>query len=81
MPKVSISAYVRPAARTYFTDTSYQTDRNDFNLSEGLEVAWQPWKYVSLATDFTHTNDYSSASAQSYNQSSPGVSVTGTIKF
>jgi len=81
LPSVSISSFVRPASRDYFTNTANQTDRTDFNLSEGLDVTWQPWKYASLSADFTHTNDYSSSTHQSYNESSPGVSVTGTVKF
>jgi hypothetical protein len=78
---VSIEAFVRPEARIYFTNTSYQTDRDDFNLSEGLDVTWTPWEYVSLSADFTNTNDYSNAAGQSYNETSPGVALTGVFKF
>lgn len=81
MPKVSVSSFIRPACRNYFTNTATQTDRTDFNLSEGVDVTWQPCQYASLSADFTHTNDYSSSAGQSYNEASPGVSVTGTVKF
>jgi hypothetical protein len=79
--EISIGPFVRPSARTYFTNTSYQHDRDDFNLSEGLDVTWQPCKYASLSADVSHTNDYSNNSGQSYNDTIPGLSLTGTVKF
>jgi hypothetical protein len=81
VPELSIGPYVRPAARTYFTNTVGQHDRDDFNLSEGLDITWQPCKYASLSADISHTNDYSNNAGQSYNDTIPGLSVTGTIKF
>ena len=81
IPEVSIGPFVRPAARTYFTNTANQHDRDDFNLSEGLDVTWQPCKYVSLSTDISHADDYSNNSGQSYENTTPGVSLTGTLKF
>jgi hypothetical protein len=79
--EISIGPFVRPGARLYVTDTSYQHDRRDFNLSEGFDVTWTPCKYVSLSADFSHTDDFSSASNQSYADTIPGVAVSGTIKF
>jgi len=85
IPELSIGPFVRPAARTYFTngfpDASYQHDRDDFNLSEGLDVTWQPCKYASLSADFSRVDDYSNNGGQSYSDTIPGVSVTGTYKF
>ena len=81
IPQLSIGPFVRPSARTYFTNTLNQHDRDDFNLSEGLDATWQPWKYASLSADISHTNDYSNNSGQSYNDTIPGLSVTGTFKF
>jgi len=78
---VSIGPFVRPSARTYVTNGVGQNDRDDFNLSEGFDITWKPWKYVSLSADFLHTNDYSNNSGQSYNNTAPGLSVTGTVKF
>ena len=83
---VSLSAYVRPALRSYFTNTATtsegaQNNREDFNLSEGLDATWQICKYASLSADFSQTNDYSNNSAQGYDVTVPGVSVTGTLKF
>jgi len=79
--ELSIGPFVRPAARIYFTNTSFQHDRDDFNLSEGFDVTWQPCKYVSLSADVSHADDYSNNSGQSYSDTIPGVSVTGTYKF
>jgi hypothetical protein len=79
--EISVGPFVRPAARTYVTNTSTQHDRDDFNLSEGLDVTWQPVKYASVSADVSHTNDYSNNSGQSYNNTIPGGSLTGTIKF
>ena len=79
--ELSIGPYVRPAAREYFTNTASQHDRFDFNLSEGLDVTWQPCKYASLSADVSHSDDYSNNSGQSYDTTIPGLSVTGTIKF
>lgn len=78
---VSLSAFVRPAARTYVTNTSTQNGRDDFNLCEGLDATWQICKYASVSADFTQANDYSNNSDQSYDSTSPGVSLTGTLKF
>ena len=78
--EVSIGPFVRPSARTYFTNTN-QHDRDDFNLSEGLDVTWTPWKYTSLSADFSHTDNYSNNASRSYADTVPGVSVTGTLKF
>lgn len=79
--ELSIGPFVRPSARTYFTNATNQHDRDDFNLSEGVDVTWQPCKYASLSADVSHTNDYSNNSGQSYNDTVPGLSVTGTFKF
>jgi hypothetical protein len=86
IPSVSIRPFVRPAARIYLTDNAMtdsvvQSERHDFNMTEGLEIGWTPVKYTSLTADFTQSNDYSSASGQSYNQSSPGVSLSGEVRF
>lgn len=81
IPELSIGPYVRPSARTYFTNSANQHDRDDFNLSEGLDVTWQPCKYTALSADISHANDYSNNSAQSYNNTIPGLSLTGTFKF
>jgi len=80
--QVSINFYVRPAARIYFTDvTGVQADRNDFNLSEGLDVTWTPCKYAAISADVSHADDYSNNVGFSYSDTSPGVSLTGTYKF
>jgi hypothetical protein len=81
IPEISIGPYVRPSARIYFTDTSYQRDRDDFNLSEGIDITWQPCKYAALSADLSHTDDYSNNAGQSYEDTVPGLSVTGTLKF
>jgi len=81
IPTVTIAPFVRPSCRIYMTNTPVQSERKDFNLSEGIDVAWQPVKYADLSADFINANDYSSAGGQSYNQSSPGVSLTGEVKF
>jgi len=81
IPQVSIGPFVRPAARTYFVNNATQNNRDDFNLSEGIDVTWQPCKYVALSADLSQVNDYSNNSGQSYNDTTPGISVTGTIKF
>jgi hypothetical protein len=81
IPELSIGPVVRPSLRTYFTNTSYQNNRDDFNLSEGFDVTWTPCKYASISADFSHSNDYSNNSGQSYNDTIPGVSLTGTLKF
>lgn len=81
VPELSIGPFVRPAARTYFTNTVGQHDRDDFNLSEGVDVTWQPCKYTSLSADVSHADDYSNNSGQSYSDTIPGLSVTGTFKF
>ena len=88
IPEVSIGPFVRPGARTYTTDGTValstpvtQHDRNDFNLSEGLDVTWSPCEYVSLSADVIHTDDYSSSTGLSYYDTIPGFDVAGTIKF
>jgi hypothetical protein len=78
--ELSVGPFVRPAARTYFTNTD-QHDRDDFNLSEGLDVTWTPCKYTSLSADFSHTDNYSNNASRSYENTAPGLSVTGTVKF
>jgi hypothetical protein len=79
--EVSIGPFIRPSARTYFTDTQDQHGRDDFNLSEGFDVTWQPCQYVYLSADVTHTDDYSNNGSESYENTTPGLSVTGTYKF
>jgi len=79
--QICIGPYVRPAARTYVTNTATQNGRDDFNLSEGLDVTYQPCKYVDLSADLTNANDFSNTAGVSYNVFAPGISVTGTIKF
>ena len=81
VPELSVGPYVRPSSRTYWTDSSFQHDRYDFNLSAGLDVTWTPIKYLSVSADLSHTDDYSNNSAESYDQTSPGVSLTGSYKF
>jgi hypothetical protein len=81
MPELSIGPYVHPGARSYFTNNGSQNDRTDFNLSEGFDVTWQPCKYASLSADLSHTDDYSNNAGLSYHETSPGLSLTGTVKF
>jgi hypothetical protein len=81
IPELSMGPVVRPSLRTYFTNTAFQHDRDDFNLSEGFDVTWTPCKYAALSADFSHSNDYSNNSGQSYNNTIPGISLTGTLKF
>ena len=81
IPSVSIGPYVRPAARTYFTNTSAQNDRDDFNLSCGLDVTWQACDYVFLSADVSHADNFSNNSGMSYDETTPSLSVTGTVKF
>ena len=94
IPSVTIGPFVRPSARTYLTNApvaaptpfstsapAAQHDRDDFNLSEGVDVTWQPSKFVSLSADFIRTDDYSNNAALSYNDTIPGASVTATVKF
>jgi hypothetical protein len=58
-----------------------QHDRADFNISAGIDVTWTPIKYLSVSADFDAVRDYSNNSALSYDQSSPGVSLTGSYRF
>jgi hypothetical protein len=81
LPSLSIGPYVRPAARTYFTNTAGQNDRDDFNISVGLDVTWQVCTYASLSADINHTDNYSNNSGMSYDETTPSLSVTGTLKF
>ena len=81
IPELSIGPFVRPSARTYFTNTAIQHDRDDFNLSEGFDVTWQPCKYGALSADISRTDDFSNNSGQSYHDTIPGLSVSGTVKF
>jgi hypothetical protein len=62
-------------------NTSVQHDRDDLNISEGLDVTWTPIKYFSVSGDVLHTNDYSNNSGFSYNDTIPGLSLSGTYKF
>jgi hypothetical protein len=91
IPEVSIGPYIRPAARCYFTDatapaqngigTTTQNDRTDFNLSEGIDVTWTPCKYVAVSADLSHVDNWSNNSGFSYEDTTPGISLTGTFKF
>ncbi len=81
IPEVSIGPYVRPSARTYFTNTSFQHDRDDFNISAGLDVTCSLANTPPCLPIFSHTDDYSNNSGQSYDNTTPGLSVTGSFKF
>lgn len=81
LPTLRVSTYVRPSLRTYYTNTDRQHDRDDINISEGLDLTWDPCKYASFSANVLHTNDYSNNSGRSYNNTAPGISVTGTLKF
>jgi hypothetical protein len=106
MPEVSITPFVRPSERIYFTDTADinqaggtfvngagnvvtvlpnhvrgQHDRNDFNITAGMDVTWTPIKYLSVSADCYTSHDYSNNSGLSYDQSSPSLSLTGSYKF
>ena len=58
-----------------------QHDRDDFNIAAGIDVTWTPIKYFSVSADFDAANNYSNNSALSYDQTSPGISLTGSYKF
>jgi hypothetical protein len=78
---ITISPYLNPSWRRFFTNTSTQNDRDDLHLAEGLNVNWQPYKYVSLGADLYHVNDFSNNSGLSFNYTIPGVILTGEFKF
>ncbi len=81
IPALSVGPFVRPGARIYLTNTSFQHDRDDFNLTEGFDVTWQPCKYVAISADITRSDDYSNNAGESYEDTVPGLSLTGTVKF
>jgi hypothetical protein len=81
IPSVSVGPYVRPAARTYFTNTSAQNDRDDFNISCGMDVTWQACEYAAISADVSHSDNFSNNAGMSYDETTPSLSVTGTIKF
>jgi hypothetical protein len=62
-------------------NTLPQHDRHDLNLSAGIDVTYTPIKYLSVSADFDLSRNYSNNSGLSYDQSSPGLSLTGTYKF
>lgn len=80
-PQWVIQPFFRPACYTYVNDTAGYTDRNDFNLTTGVDVTWKPNKYCSFSGDVIDTRNFSSASGNTYNATIPGLSVTGTFSF
>jgi hypothetical protein len=95
LPEVSVGPFVRPSYRVFPTNTdpTYyrpiggfrseppQHDRADFNIAAGIDVTWTPIKYFSVSADYDASSDYSNNSALSYDESSPGLSLTGSYKF
>jgi hypothetical protein len=82
LPQLSLTPFVRPEARNYFTNvTGVQTGRNDFNLSEGLTVSYQPIKYLNVSANIIHTDDYSNNKGLNYSSTIPGIALTGTYSF
>jgi len=63
------------------THVGGQHDRADFNIMSGFDVTYTPIKYFSVSADFNTAEDYSNNSGLSYDQMSPGISLTGTYKF
>ena len=81
LPELSIGPFIRPSARSYFTNGANQHDRDDFNVAEGFDVTWQPCKYSAFSADFIRSDDFSNNAVQSYSNMVPGISLTGTVKF
>jgi hypothetical protein len=81
IPELTISPYINPALRSFLTNTYFQHDRDDAHLAEGLDVIWQPWKYLALDASIYHVNDYSNNSGLSFNYSLPGVTLSGAFEF
>ncbi len=79
--EVTISPYISPSVRNFFTDADGQNDRIDAHLAEGLDVIYSPWKYCALDASIYHVNDFSNNSGLSFNYTIPGVSLTGEYKF
>jgi hypothetical protein len=78
--KVQLWGFIHPEIQHYTHDLS-GSSREDFNLTVGSSLNWNPKEYLSLAITASYTGNFSNVSQRSYNVVTPSLFFGAQIAF
>jgi hypothetical protein len=77
--KVQLSAFTRPELQHYTHDAA--GSRQDFNLTVGASLIWQPHQDVAVVATASYIGNYSTVGAREYNLITPSLILAAKIAF
>jgi hypothetical protein len=77
--KVQLSAFTRPELQHYTHDAA--GSRQDFNLTVGASLIWQPRDEVAVVATASYIGNYSTVGAREYNLVTPTLILAAKIAF
>jgi len=77
--KVQFSAFTRPEWQHYTHDAA--GSRQDFNVTVGASLIWQPYEYLAVVATASYIGNYSTVGAREYNLVTPSLVFAAKIAF
>ena len=77
--KVQLSGFARPEVQHYTHDPA--GSRDDFNVSVGASVSWQPTQYMAIAATASYVGNFSSVSERRYDVVTPSLIFGAQFQF
>jgi hypothetical protein len=77
--KVQLAAFTRPEWQHYTHDAA--GSRQDFNVTVGASLTWQPREEVAVVATASYVGNYSTVGAREYNLVTPSLIFAAKIAF
>jgi hypothetical protein len=77
--KVQLAAFTRPEWQHYTHDAA--GSRQDFNVTVGASLTWQPHEDVAVVATASYVGNYSTVGAREYNLVTPSLILVAKIAF
>lgn len=78
--KVQLSAFTRPEVQHYTHDAS-GSSREDFNVTVGAALSWNPKDYLSISASAYYVGNFSTVGDRRYDVVNPSLSLAAKIDF
>jgi hypothetical protein len=78
--KVQLSGFIRPEIQHYTHDLSGGS-REDFNLTVGTALTWNPKDYLSVGATVAYVGNFSNVSERRYDLVTPNLFLSAGIAF
>jgi len=78
--KVQLSGFARPEVQHYTHDAS-GSSREDFNITVGAALSWNPKEYLSVSASAYYVGNFSTVDERRYDVVNPSLSFAAKIDF